>query len=78
MDIVRVLRVVEYVGPRDQIEKQIRHSIHGERSYNGITIRVATLGTFPEILERENASNHSQTEEPADPAHFYRETGGSD
>ena len=31
MDIVRVLRVIEYVGPRDLIEKQIEHSIHGTK-----------------------------------------------
>lgn len=54
-DIIRVLRIVEYIGPRSKIEQQVLNSIHGERSfgnYAGITIRAATLGEFPEIMER--------------------------
>lgn len=56
-DIVRVLRVVEYSGPRDWVEKTIANSIHGTRdctSYMGqkATIKAATIGTFPEILEK--------------------------
>jgi hypothetical protein len=50
-DLVRVLRVVEYVGPRDAVERQVASSLHGERSLsNGLVIRAATLGEFPEIL----------------------------
>ena len=55
MDIVRVLRIIEYVGPRDQVEHQILKSLHGEKTFGPsgkeITIRVTTLGTFPEILK---------------------------
>lgn len=55
MDIVRVLRVIEYVGPRDLIEKQIKHSIHGTKQFdNGVIINVATIGEFPEIMETKN------------------------
>lgn len=50
-DIVRVLRVIEYVGPRSAIEKQILGSVHGEHTFGYITIKAATVGTFPEILE---------------------------
>lgn len=52
-DTVRVLRIIEYVGKRSQIEKQIANSIHGERTfgYPEITIRAATIGTYPEVLE---------------------------
>lgn len=59
-DIIRVLRIVEYVGARSIVEKQVANSIHGEkvftRSASGqlripCTIRATTLGTFPEILE---------------------------
>ena len=55
MDIVRILRVIEYTGPRDLIEDQIAKSLHGEKRVEklggrAITIRVATLGAFPEIL----------------------------
>lgn len=51
-DIVRVLRVYEFVGPRDKVELQVARSIHGEKDWgNGVTIRAATIGTYPEILE---------------------------
>lgn len=60
MDIVRVLRIVEYVGPRDLIEKQIEQSIHGTRKFGPrgleVTIRAATIGGYPEILGQENES----------------------
>jgi hypothetical protein len=56
MDTIRVLRILEYVGPRDAVEAVIDRSIHGSRTYGlpgrEVTITAATLGTFPEILER--------------------------
>lgn len=55
MDTVRIIRILEYVGPRDKMEHQIAKSIHGERTYCGITIRAITLGTFPEIMERDSS-----------------------
>lgn len=56
MDVVRVLRVVEYVGPRNLVEAQVENSIHkvkkvSLRGLGAITIRAATIGTYPEILE---------------------------
>jgi hypothetical protein len=52
-DIIRVIRILEYVGPRDKIEKQIAYSVHGTKDWgNGVRIRAATLGEFPEILEK--------------------------
>lgn len=52
-DIIRVLRIVEYTGPRERVEKQIRLSLHGTRDCgNGLTITVATLHEFPEVLEK--------------------------
>jgi len=51
-DIVRVLRVIEYTGPRDKVEDQVARSLHGEKRLpNGITIKAATVGSYPEILE---------------------------
>ena len=52
-DIIRVLRIVEYVGPRKATEKLISESLHGSRymSKSGITITSTTLGTYSEILE---------------------------
>ena len=57
-DLVRVLRVLEYVGPRDVIEKQLatrslhngtHHFRHGQ-----LVVKVATVGDYPEILSEDN------------------------
>lgn len=57
-DIVRVLRVIEYVGERAAVEKQINMALHGQREgIVGVTIRAATLGNFPEILENLETAN---------------------
>lgn len=50
-DIVRVFRIVEYVGPRKWVEETVAKSIQGERPVGpNKVIRAATLGTYPEIL----------------------------
>jgi hypothetical protein len=62
-DHVRVLRVIEYRGPRDLVERQVRRSIHGtievghdgrrnpsDGSVRGIFITAVTLGDYPERL----------------------------
>lgn len=52
MDIVRVLRVIEYVGPRDRVEDVVAKSIHGEKDAGyGLVIKAATIGVYPEILK---------------------------
>lgn len=54
-DIIRVFRVLEYSGRRSRVEDTIARSIHNDRIVgNGLTIRAATLGTYPEILEKED------------------------
>ncbi len=57
-DIVRVLRIIEYVGPRDAVERAVADSIHGQKTFRHhdgarmpFTVRAATLGTYPEILD---------------------------
>lgn len=50
-EIIRVLRIVEYTGPREMVEAQVSSSIHGQVIYGHITIRAATIGLYPEILE---------------------------
>ncbi len=50
-DIVRVLRVYEFVGPREWVEPQVQKSIHGTREIGpGKFIRGATVGDYPELL----------------------------
>lgn len=52
-DTVRVLRVIEYAGPRSRVEEAVANSIHGEKDAGrGLTIKAATIGTYPEILDR--------------------------
>ncbi len=60
-EIIRVVRVYEFTGPRSQVEEQVEHSladgthrrpkaIAGNRGMRDLVIRVATLGKFPEIV----------------------------
>ena len=53
-DIVRVLRVVEYVGPRAWVEDIVARSIHGTKkcgsSFLRQDINAATIGAYPDIL----------------------------
>lgn len=50
-DIVRVLRVYEFIGPRDLVEQQVSRSLKGTKILpNGMAIRSATVGDYPEIL----------------------------
>jgi len=64
-DIVRVLRVYEFVGPRTMVENQVARSIQGEKTldctwgppnervYGKMVIKAATIGVYPDILEGE-------------------------
>lgn len=54
-DTIRVLRIIEFSGPRSAVEKQVEQSIHGQKTIrqpNGqdLVIRAATIGMYPEIL----------------------------
>lgn len=55
MDIVRVLRVLEYVGPRHIIEEHLKKCVHGVKIIHDVIgeeaeLRVATIGLTPDIL----------------------------
>lgn len=71
-DRVRVLRLIEYSGSREAVERQIERSMkdgtHDRLNCwpNGapkptkpdcVVIKIATLGDFPEILERAEIEN---------------------
>jgi hypothetical protein len=56
---VRVLRVLEYEGPRSWVEDTLGHrGIKGEFRFPGkeAIIREAIIGEFPAILEKEEDS----------------------
>lgn len=63
-DIVRIVRVIEYTGDRERVEQTIAESLHGTTKLGrGLTIRTATIGEFPEILEtdqQEETQNDNQ------------------
>ena len=58
VDFVRVLRVLEYSGPRTWVEQTLeRNAIKGTfTTENGGRITSAILGTFPEILTQKDLS----------------------
>lgn len=63
-DTVRVLRILEYTGPRGKVEELVAKSIHGERRISnrhdpsrGIVIRAATIGNYPEVLRGDNETD---------------------
>ena len=50
-DIIRVIRIIEYVGPRSKVEENVRQSIHGVKDCpNGLKITAVTLGEYPDVL----------------------------
>lgn len=53
-EIVRVLRVLEYVGERQWVESQVSNSIHGVKKVTGPKgtgeIRAFTVSEFPETV----------------------------
>lgn len=51
-DIIRVIRIIQYTGPRSAVEKQVDRSLHGMREITttGVTITATTLGLYPDIL----------------------------
>jgi hypothetical protein len=69
-DTVRVVRVYEFSGPRKVVEDQVQRSlkdgthrrpIHSADPVKGeLTIRVATLGQFPEVAYRGFPGNETQ------------------
>ena len=50
-DLIRVLRVLEYVGPRKAVEHTLSQSVaHGCFCPGLVMIRSAIIGDYPEIL----------------------------
>ena len=59
-DTVRALRLIEYVGPRYWVERQIRDSIHGTKIIHGRgRITAVTIGEFVESIAELGVSDAS-------------------
>lgn len=50
-DIIRVRRLLEYIGPRGLVEKTVANSIHGVKRFGKESITATTLGVFPEVVD---------------------------
>ena len=60
-DIIRVLRVVEYIGERAEVEKVINLSVKGTRIVNDkLTINAVTVGDFAEILKAQGETDNGK------------------
>ena len=60
-DIVRIVRVLEYVGPRAQLELSLAQNVvKRQKQFGSITVREAYLGEFPEVVETDEGSGHIQ------------------
>lgn len=70
-DIVRVLRVIEYVGPRSWVEATVELSIKGVlKLANGGKIGAAVVGDYPEILVRQGTFVRDSDADPR--THFVK------
>ena len=60
-DLVRVIRVLEYTGPREKVEDALsRRHIKGTFIVPGsVTIREALLGEYAEVLPTHSAEHTS-------------------
>lgn len=59
-EIVRVLRLIEYVGERSAVEEQVARSLHGSKygvgdGIGACRITAQTIGEFPDILGKEES-----------------------
>lgn len=51
-EIVRVVRLVTFTGPREIVEEQVRNSVHGRRRLpGGLNIEAVTIGEFPDVMD---------------------------
>lgn len=64
-EIIRIVRILEYVGPRSDLERSLQHTavpLNGEHAYGQCVIRSATLGSFAEVLEQACGKDAAETD----------------
>ncbi len=72
-DIVSVLRIVEYRGPRGWVERTISESIQGTRHIaSDRSISAATIGEVPKILQAAE-ENHQPGNDEQETQHTHEE-----
>lgn len=76
MDRVRVIRVLEYVGPRTWVEGVLeKRGVKGVLHCENCTIREAILGDFPEIVEGDKESPYKRPYIDKGEWHFMEKFG---
>lgn len=66
-DIIRIVRILEYIGPREQLEYSLSKTavpLNGQHIYGDCCIRSATLGSFAEVLERAASGASGDEDDP--------------
>lgn len=68
MEIITVIRILAYTGPRKIVEREVRDSIQGEfRPRHSLVIRAYTLGELTPLLgtlqEEQERLNEATAEE---------------
>lgn len=62
MPQVRVLRILEYIGDQEDIERDLnRRSVKGEHVSLAYTIREGFVGEFPELLGKVRPEDKATT-----------------
>lgn len=54
MDTIRVLRVIEYVGPRIDVERTLAKSLQDKNTFGALTVTVKTVEGLPQKLPYED------------------------
>jgi hypothetical protein len=50
-EIIRVMRVITYTGPRDEVEHAVRQAVHGSKKiHRRSRIDAVTVGVFPDVM----------------------------
>lgn len=49
-DMIEVVRILRYRGPRSEIERTLQNSVQGTKKWGSCSIDAVTIGSFPEIL----------------------------
>lgn len=58
MDKVRILRILEYVGTREDIERVYKHSgvpLNGMVEHGTLTIKSAVIDQYPELIKEDKS-----------------------
>ena len=60
-DIIRVIRIIEYLGERSEVERTLARSVEGKYVITDkLTINVTTINSLPELPKNQGDSQHEE------------------